>query len=373
MNPQVKFISHDKDTLKFTLSGVNVSLANAVRRTILSDISSIVFRTSPHEENLANITVNTTRLNNELLKQRLSCIPVHVNDIENFPYQNYMLELHVENNTDTMMIVTTKDFVVLDKNSGKPVLNTKMFPENEYGCYIDFVRLRPKITDEIPGDKIKLTCDFSIGTAKQDGMFSVVSTCAYGFTVDDDKMNKALEQKVLDWKHEGKTQDQIDFESKNWKLLDGLRHTKQDSFDFTIQSIGVFTNNELLDKACDILINRLTDLDTLIVNDKLKIVTSQNTMENCYDIILEHDDYTIGKTIEYFLYAKYFKVDDEKRVISFCGYKKMHPHDDESIIRVAYTQIVDKSIVYGHLQECIKDSITAFTDMKKKFTTSLHL
>jgi DNA-directed RNA polymerase subunit L len=372
MAPQVKFASsNNKDILGFTLSGVNVSIANAVRRTMLADIPTLVFRTSPYEENKANFVVNTTRLNNEILKQRLSCIPIHVNDIENFPYKNYIMELNMENTTDTTIIVTSKDFVVKDKVSGQPVseqVNREIFPANEYGYYIDFVRLRPKVSAEIPGDKIQLTCEFSIGTAKEDGSFSVVSTCAYGFTVDEDEQKKVLDQKKLTWKHDGKTQDQIDFEVKNWLLLDGLRIAKPDSFDFSLQSIGVYTNKELLDKACSILVDRMTDLDTLIVNDKLKIVTAQNTMENCYDIILEQDDYTIGKTIEYFLYSKYYKVDEDKRILTFCGYKKMHPHDDEGIIRVAYKQNVDKVVIYGHLQECIRDSIAVFGDLKKKFS-----
>lgn len=367
MTPKVNLISHDKDILKFTLSVVNVSLANAVRRTILSDIETVVFRTTPHAENKANITVNTTRLNNELLKQRLSCIPIHINDLVNFPYKNYIMELNVENNTDTTIIVTTQDFTVKDLSSGKLIDNKEIFPANEYGYYIDFVRLRPKISDEIPGDKIQLTCEFSIGTGKEDGMFTVASTCAYGNTVDDVEMNSVLDKKKQDWKNEGKTQDQIDFEAKNWKLLDGLRVFKPDSFDFAIQTIGVFTNNELLDKACDILIRKLIYMDTLIVNDKLKVITSQNTMENCYDVILENEDYTIGKTIEYFLYSKYY----ETQILTYCGFKKMHPHDSESIIRVAYSQAVDKSIVYGHLQECIKDSITVFSEMKQKFISEL--
>ena len=111
MAPQVKFASsNNKDILGFTLSGVNVSIANAIRRTMLAEIPTLVFRTSPYEENKANIMINTTRLNNELLKQRLSCIPIHVNDIENFPFSNYIMELNMENTTDTTIIVTSKDF-----------------------------------------------------------------------------------------------------------------------------------------------------------------------------------------------------------------------------------------------------------------------
>ena len=35
-------------------------------------------------------------LNNELLKQRISSIPIHVDDIENFPYDDYTLEINLK-------------------------------------------------------------------------------------------------------------------------------------------------------------------------------------------------------------------------------------------------------------------------------------
>ena len=43
--------------------------------------------TFPHEKNKANIEINTTRFNNEIIKQRLSCIPIHITDTA-FDYQN---------------------------------------------------------------------------------------------------------------------------------------------------------------------------------------------------------------------------------------------------------------------------------------------
>ena len=38
MNPIVEQFSEKNDELTFTINGINVSLANAIRRTILSDI-----------------------------------------------------------------------------------------------------------------------------------------------------------------------------------------------------------------------------------------------------------------------------------------------------------------------------------------------
>ena len=368
MNPHVELNSrHNDEMLIFTLSGVNVSLANAIRRTILSDIPLVVFRTTPYQQNKANIISNTSRLNNEILKQRLSCIPIHIKDIEGFPMKNYQLEVNVENITDTTMYVTTKDFVIKDLVTGKPISESKnreIFPANDYtGYYIDFVRLRPKISDELPGEKIHLTCEFSIGDAKEDGMFNAVSTCSYGFTIDTVAQEAILEKYKQTWKDEGKTKEEIDFEAKNWKLLDGMRIKKKDSFVFVIQSIGIYENVELVHKACEILIDKMQYQDALIEKDELRIEKSQNTMSNSYDIILENEDYTIGKVLEYFLYSKLY----ETKVLTFCGFKKMHPHDTYSIIRVAYKDAIDISTIKGHLKECIEDSIQVFTRVKKEF------
>ena len=368
MNPQVELKSrHNDEMLMFTLSGVNVSLANAIRRTILSDIPLVVFRTTPYEQNKANIISNTSRLNNEILKQRLSCIPIHIKDIEGFPLKNYQLELNVENITDTTMFVTTENFIIKDISTDKPISESKnreIFPANDYtGYYIDFVRLRPKISDELPGEKIHLTCEFSIGTAKEDGMFNAVSTCSYGFTIDTLAQEAILEKYKQTWKDEGKTKEEVDFEAKNWKLLDGLRITKKDSFDFIIQSIGIYENVELVHKACEILIDKMQYQDTLIEKDELRIEKSQNTMSNSYDIILENEDYTIGKVLEYFLYTKFY----ETKILTYCGFKKMHPHDNESIIRVAYKDAIDISTIKGHLKECIDESIQVFSRVKKEF------
>ena len=368
MNPHVELNSrHNDEMLMFTLSGVNVSLANAIRRTILSDIPLVVFRTTPYEQNKATIISNTSRLNNEILKQRLSCIPIHIKDIEGFPMKNYQLEVNVENITDTTMYVTTKEFVIKDLVTGKPISESKnreIFPANDYtGYFIDFVRLRPKISDEIPGEKINLTCEFSVGTAKEDGMFNAVSTCSYGFTVDALAQDAILEKYKQTWKDEGKTKEEVDFEAKNWKLLDGLRITTKDSFDFIIQSIGIYDNVELVHKACEILIDKFRYQDTLLEKDELEIKKAENTMSNSFDIILENEDYTIGKVLEYFMYTKFY----ETKMLTFCGFKKMHPHDSYSIIRVAYKDAIDKSSIKGHLKECIDESIQVFFRVKKEF------
>ena len=65
--------------MTFTIENANVSIANALRRTILSDINCVVMDTSLEKKDI-KIFKNTTRFNNEILKQRLSSIPIHIKD-----------------------------------------------------------------------------------------------------------------------------------------------------------------------------------------------------------------------------------------------------------------------------------------------------
>jgi DNA-directed RNA polymerase subunit L len=362
MNPVIAESKEENGILHFTLSGVNVSLANGLRRTIISDIPVVVFKTTPYEENKANVITNTSRLNNEILKQRLSCIPVHITDLQ-MPLKNYLLEVEVENLTDTIMFVTTEHFKIKNLTTGD-YLNKKdtqqIFPpDDQTGYYIDFVRLRPRISDEIAGEKIHLTCELSIATAKTDGMFNVASTCSYGATIDDVKMETELEKKRQIWKDQGLD---VDFETKNWKLLDGMRITKKDSFDFMIQTIGIFTNQELVHKACDNIIVKLVLLNTQAETDDLNISPAINTMDNSYDIILENEDYTIGKIIEFMFYSLFY---DGAKTLDFCGFKKMHPHDNDSIIRIAYKDPVDKALVKQNLKACVEGSVAVYKKIKR--------
>jgi DNA-directed RNA polymerase subunit L len=367
-SPKIELTSNiTDDELQFTLRNVDVSIANSLRRVILSDIPIIVFKVSPNDKNKCNIMANTCGLNNEIVKHRLSCIPIHIKDLEEFPYKNYIMEVNVSNNTDTTIYVTTKDFIVKDLVIGKPLSEDKIreiFPPNDYtGDFIDFVRLKPRVAEEIQPKKLHLMCEFDIGTAKQDGAYNVVSTCSYGNTIDTAAQEAKLQQLKQKWKDEGKKESEINFEAENWKLLEGKRIFKKDSFDFVIETIGIYTNGELPILACKILLDNLHIIDTLIDKDQIKIKLSENTMKNCFDIILENYDYTIGKVLEYFLNHKFYKTG----MLTFCGFKMSHPHDSYSIIRIAYKEPVEISSIKGHLKESISDSINIYENLRKEF------
>jgi len=367
MNPMLSNISEEGDVYKFTLSGVNVSLANAIRRTILSDIQTLTFYTENHKENQCNIAVNTTRLHNEILKHRLSCIPIHEKDLAILP-GNYVLELDMQNDTENMVIVTTEHFRIRNKANENYLTKDevrRIFPPNaKTNMFIDFARLRPKIGDNIPGEQLKLTAEFSVHTAKDNSMFNVVSKCAYGNTIDVVKANSIWDDHKEKLVSEEMTKDEIEMQERNFRILDQQRHFVPDSFDFVVQTLGVFDNAEIMKKACIVLQNKLVDMIKSIDSDTIPILNSETTMDFSFDIILENEDYTLGKVLEHVLFENYYT---REKILTFCGFKKFHPHNQESTIRLAYVQNADKRMVSQHLRVACTEASDVFEKIFKMF------
>ena len=377
MEPKLKDFSEDSDILKFTLHGVEVSVANALRRTILSDIPIVVIETETHEKNKCHIKKNTGRLHNEIIKQRLSCIPIHTtllrdsDDNKALP-ENYSLIVDVENKTENIIYVTTEDFKLRDNSDGKILSKEEMdklfpglFPKNVLTqSYIDFTRLRPKIGNDIPGEHLQLVAEFSISNAKDSSMYNVVSKCAYGNTPDIEKAKTIWDNQESKMRSDGETDSDIRFQKENFRILDAQRHFVANSFDFVLQTIGIYDNKDIIRKACALLQNKFIDIVQLIDSGIMPILMSETTMDYCYDIQLEEEDYTIGKVLEYILYNKYYE--GEKK-LKFCGFKKYHPHDTKSIIRVAFTDKQDKSVVNHYLRDACVDAQQVFKDIHGLF------
>ena len=336
MDPVLIDLNEKDDTLKFTISNINVSLANSIRRVILSDIPCVVFETLPHEKNKSTFYVNTSKFNNEILKQRLACIPIHIDDLD-MPIDDYILEVDLKNNTDSIIYVTTADFKIKNIKTNKylqdDILKQIFPPDPITNQYIDFCRLLPKLADNIPGQHLKFSCKFSISTAKENASYNVVSTCAYRNTPDYIRIEE--EEKVIIEEIKSKYEDEeiVNLELNDWKSLTAKRIFQANSFDFTIKSLGIFSNKSLLKKAINIIIERLKNINEIFTQNTKYISDSNTTIPNSYNIILENEDFTIGKIIEFVLYNNYY---NQQEILSYCGFYKPHPHVNISIIRIGF-------------------------------------
>ena len=370
--PRIVSRTDENGQLKFTIDRINVSLANALRSIILSDVPTFVFRTFPYSECKASITTNTSRQHNEILKQRLSCIPIHITD-QTFPFQEYALEIDVVADGNEIRYVTTKDFKMKNKTNGKYLTDVKcreIFPPNAIsGDFIEFARLLPKMTEYGEGERLTLTCDLDIGTAKEDGAFNVVSTCAYQMTMDPAKVDEAWRIKEAELVKEGVAavgSEEMKAQRKNWALLDAQRFTKEDSFDFVVESVGVFTNADIVSKAAQIMINKCTKFIRDIESGENHIIPTVSTIQNGYDIELKGEDYTLGKVLEFFLHDKHYA---EDQTVTYCAFRKIHPHNPDSMIRVGFAETVgvDEGIVAEYITTCARDAIAVYEHIRDQF------
>jgi len=83
-DPKIQALTEEENILKFTISNLDTSVANSIRRIILSEIPLFVFKAFSTKDNesetIINIISNTCKLHNEIIKQRLGCIPIHIDD-----------------------------------------------------------------------------------------------------------------------------------------------------------------------------------------------------------------------------------------------------------------------------------------------------
>ena len=104
-------------------------------------------------------------------------------------------------------------------------------------------------------------------------------------------------------------------------------------------------------------------------DEVIELNRSATAMNNGVDIKLVGEDYTIGKVLEYVLHEEDYK---KNRTLSYVGFIKKHPHDDYSIIRVAFNDNEDIDVesdsnVYKMLKFACEISKNLFVNIKEYF------
>ena len=322
MDPRITNLSNERGEMRFQMTSANVSLANALRRTILADIPVPVL-----DGTKAVFEHNTTRLNNEILKQRLDCIPPHVSDPA-FAVTEHEVRLDLVNDSGATRLVTTEDFQVVQKATGLALPDKEraaLFPPDPIsGDHILFARLRAKVAaGQDGGERLTFRCPLSISTAAANGCYTCVSLCSYGATPDAAAADAA-------WKAR-----QEDGTSRaDWQALGALRYTVPDSFDFVLRSVGALENAVIVQKACAVLVEGLADLKSQVQDSGDSIVRPfEGTVPHCYEVTVPGLGYTRGKALEAALHLEHVPGH-----LVYCGFRKPHPHIDESVLRIAFAK-----------------------------------
>lgn len=320
-----------QDDSHFRIENVDVSIVNGLRRIILSDIPIYGFRGFPHKDNKINILKNTTRFNNEIMKQRIGCLPVHI-PVENEEAIYYKFILNVKNDREdnTTMYVTTKDFQIIDTRTDRELSREEVetiFPRNNITKnHILITRLRPKMSDDFLGEEFHMETTLEIVTAKLDGVYNVVETCSYQNTPDKDPIRIENAWKLKEATLTALSEIEMAKERKNWEIHDTQRLYIPNSYEFIIESIGIYTNRQLLKKACDIMIAKL---ETVVPSEFEYKKMNTHIMK----VKLNNEDYTFGKVMEYGLYHMYYEL---TRGITLVNFRKLHPHNSFGILRMDF-------------------------------------
>ena len=357
----VSNISETSDALRFELANVDVSVVNSLRRVILTNLDQLVFRGFPHAENKLTFEKNNTKFNNEFLKHRIQCVPIFESDRSEFEdlVENYCVKVNVVNDTNTRKEVTTKDFKLVQIDNGKVASEEKtrsLFPPDKItGDYILLAVLMSKVSETDESEQLSLSLRFSIGNAKQDSCWNVVSKCAYFNKPDDAKIKKMTAEKPKE--------DRRDFE-----LLDAQRHFVANQFVFHLTSVGVYTNYSIVLKACTFLIERMTEFSKFLESATLSKAAYGDAdpfqisqTEYGYELRIEEDDYTIGKLIENHLHLLY------GQEVYYISFKKDHPHDSHCYVSFQYKNPSDLGIVTKHLSQVSKKVIEAYQSISSYF------
>jgi DNA-directed RNA polymerase subunit L len=84
-------------------------------------------------------------------------------------------------------------------------------------------------------------------------------------------------------------------------------------------------------------VNKFKNIVQLITDG---LMLSNTNSEKTIEYILENEDYTVGTVITNLMFNKYIAKKNAVAgaKLAFCGFKKLHPHDTQSIIRIIFDE-----------------------------------
>jgi DNA-directed RNA polymerase subunit L len=313
-------VKTDTNAIAFETHNIEPSIVSAVRRTIITDIPVVGFRGEDHPS--MEILKNNGPLHNEILLHRVGLIPIHFTEeeVESFGADDYEFELKVDNTTNTILNVTTKDIQVLRNGkelSSKDTL--RLFPANPISKqHILITRLRK-------GESIHMKGKAVLETARSHAGFSP------GFCTAFPIMDPVLSMNATN-------------------ILDKERayarneHGDATTFDVTIESECGLKPKYLVLKAIEILKSKINHFMQEMYQDlseKVVIREWTNDAKTGYTFEVKDEDDTLGYLIQSHMHHNYVrmkKLTENGKSIDYVGYVCPHPLESVMHLRVIFTE-----------------------------------
>jgi len=342
----MKFFANIKeadDQLTFDLltnNKINKSYANAIRRLIIAKTPVIAV-------DIKNVTYlkNSSVLNSDVLSKRMALFPWYYSEMKKHDLNNLELRLSMENKAEEIKDIFCNDFHLFDGEKELPITTYSVYPKNL------FLKLKPFQSIELIA-KFKESIQFVDGS-----VFIPTAVSIFTYKQDAAALTEALKQIPKEL--------QTDFTIENRERLylrDG--DGEPTVFQFTIETVGQYTNKALVRRGLDAIIEELDKLVKGLAEknaEVIDIVVPKISM-NAYDFVIAGEDDTLGYLLQTYLL--------KNPIVSYAGYDIVHPLKKCLNVRLALkennTLEQNKKIFIDTITEIKKLTIDLIKDWSSK-------
>ena len=375
-------------TIDFTLDGsdeygLDKSIVNSLRRTLMSEIPAIAFRIDEEQKKDIIIETNNTSLHNEFIMHRLAMIPIYL-DPKTYEKQ-YLFYLNVKHDgsepfkfvtTDDIKIYTLKNGVMPsdeisldDYNMNKPLSKKE---HDEILRTFEFRgKQNPILLTELKATNVEdnyqeLVCYGvpSVSDGREHAAWKAVSDATYVFLENEELFmkianDKANQKKIVEDKPRQEFIDEL-------RVSEGERYFYRDvnnephRYKLTVTSVHHYSSAELFCLANQIMIDKLDMLKNHFINlvkgGTTTIIFEPTINENNYKLKLCGQNDTIGNVLQSHIVNHYTEDDS---LLSFCGYKKSHPLEEHVNLYIGFNP---KNDAFTQSEEFKLNAVVKFMD-----------
>jgi DNA-directed RNA polymerase alpha subunit len=181
-NIKIKLHKVENNFIQFSISNIHIGLANGIRRILISDIPTMAI-------DFATIISNTGCLHDNMIAQRIGLIPFISKNATKFNYywdnkdnklSEVKYQLNVTNKSDNILEVSSNDLKIINDSDltgyQKNVYNSVKPINMEYPIII---------TKLAKGQSLHFTCSVRKGISKEHAKFQPTSSVGYEIISND--------------------------------------------------------------------------------------------------------------------------------------------------------------------------------------------
>ena len=401
--------------------GLNRTIINSIRRTLLSSIETVAFRTTYENSDIV-IEKNETSLHNEFILDRIGLIPLYIDPTKKS--NHYLFSLNVRADPKhPVTLITAEDFEIfelkgeilnssdyendmitnLDRTHYKdtPITSkehSEIFRPYKYNSknYYCLLHELKSTNSEENIQELVLYGSPSVSIGKEDARWQGVSCATYSFKIDEEMFQKVLEDKIRNAQVDGADREAF---AKDLELKESQRYFHRDVkseaywYNFDLSSQHFLSSKDLLIRSIDILIESLETF-----KEEIERLSDPENTKNLIKMIFSKDEgkhniVRIVVTMPHVIQINnvFHGMDDsicaaiqshmsnhmisDKTVINVCGYKRTHPLENSYIFTVSVNpnhhlggmdaeENIRKNAIVQIFSECCMELIGIYNSIK---------